>query len=113
MSGAGGNQSLALLREVKYQETLYELLAKQLELARLDEAKESSVVQVMDRAIEPDRKSKPVRSKIVLLSVVAAFFATLLWIFMSEAIARSARDNPDTRRRLDELKRALRLRSPK
>ena len=113
VSGAGGNQSLALLREVKYQETLYELLAKQLELARLDEAKESSVVQVMDRAIEPDRKSKPVRSKIVLLSVVAAFFATLLWIFMSEAIARSARDNPDTRRRLDELKRALRLRSPK
>ncbi len=108
-----GNQSLALLREVKYQETLYELLAKQLELARLDEAKESSEVQVMDRAIEPDRKSKPLRSLIVMVSVVAAFFATLLWIFISEAIARSARDNPDTRRRLDELRRALRLRSAK
>ena len=46
------------LREVKYRETLYELLAKQYEAARIDEAKEAPVIQVVDRAIPPDRKSR-------------------------------------------------------
>ena len=56
---SSGIDSVGLLRNVKYQETVYELLAKQFELAKIDEAKDSAVVQVMDKAIEPDRKSKP------------------------------------------------------
>src|SRR6266702_3591979 len=57
--GNRGLDNLGLLRDVKYYEFLYELLAKQYELAKIDEAKDATVVQVMDRAIEPDRKSKP------------------------------------------------------
>ena len=56
-----GIENLRLLREMKYNEVTYELLAKQYEMAKIDEAKDSAVIQVMDKAIEPDRKSKPRR----------------------------------------------------
>src|SRR5258706_239199 len=61
-AGNAGLDNLGRLRGVKYYEFLYELLAKQYELAKIDEAKDATVIQVMDRAIEPDRRSKPVRT---------------------------------------------------
>jgi len=68
------------LRDVKYYEFLYELLAKQYELTKLDEAKDATVIQVMDKAIEPDRKSKPRLGLIVLLSALVAGFVAILWL---------------------------------
>src|SRR5882762_9841898 len=62
-----GLDNLGRLRDLKYYEFLYELLAKQYELAKIDEAKDATVIQVLDRAIEPDRKARPGRSLIVLL----------------------------------------------
>src|SRR6266849_7187236 len=70
VSGNTGLNNLGRLRDVKYHEFLYELLAKQYELARIDEAKDSTIIQVLDKAVEPDRKSKPVRSVIVILSTM-------------------------------------------
>src|SRR5206468_1097545 len=58
-SGNSGLDNLGRLRDVKYYEFLYELLAKQYELAKIDEAKDATIIQVMDKAIEPDKKSKP------------------------------------------------------
>ncbi|MCX7144329.1 MAG: Wzz/FepE/Etk N-terminal domain-containing protein [Proteobacteria bacterium] len=101
-----GIDNLGLLRNVKYHETIYELLAKQFELAKIDEAKDSAVVQVMDNAIEPDRKSKPKRSVIVLLSTLAALFIGVLWAFVREGIAR-AKVDPVQATRLLDLKRHL------
>lgn len=104
LEGAGGAKSatngqvgegidnLGLLRDVKYQETLFELLAKQYELAKIDEAKDSAVIQVMDKAIVPDRKSKPYRALIVLLSAIAALFVAMLLAFAREAIVRASGD---------------------
>lgn len=70
------------LRDVKYNETIFEILAKQFEMAKLDEAKEGALIQVVDPAIVPDRKSAPKRGLIVIVSIVAGFlfgvFATLL-----------------------------------
>ena len=48
-------------REFKYQETLFDLFARQLELARSDEAREGPLVQVVDRATPPEVKSRPNR----------------------------------------------------
>ncbi|RYZ76361.1 MAG: hypothetical protein EOP06_31385, partial [Proteobacteria bacterium] len=74
---------IQLLRDVKYYQMLYELLAKQYEAARLDEAKDSSVIQVLDPAIEPETKFKPKRAMLVLaasfLACVAAIIGVLLW----------------------------------
>ena len=101
-----GIDSLGLLRNVKYYETIYELLAKQYELAKIDEAKDSAVVQVMDKAIEPDRRTKPWRSLIVLLSAFAALFIGILWAFVRESMARAKADPRQASRFLD-LKRYL------
>jgi uncharacterized protein involved in exopolysaccharide biosynthesis len=79
-----GLANIKLLRDVKYYQMLYELLAKQYEASRLEEAKDPSIVQVLDPAIQPEKKIKPKRALIVLFSYVAAFFVTMLWIFFKE-----------------------------
>ena len=101
-----GIDSVRLLRDVKYQETVYELLAKQFELAKIDEAKESTVVQVLDKAIEPDRKSKPKRLMIVLLATLAALFVGVIGAFVREALVK-AKTDPTQTRRLSDFARAI------
>lgn len=104
-SGQGiGN--LDLLRDVKYHEVILELLAKQYELAKIDEAKDSAIIQVLDIAIEPDRKSKPKRSLIVLLYALVAGFLAILWAFVSESMAKASGD-PQQEHRLQSLRRYL------
>ena len=101
-----GIDSFALLRNVKYYETIYELLAKQYELAKIDEARDSSVVQVMDKAIVPDRRTKPWRSLIVLVSAFVALSIGIFWAFVREGVARTKAD-PRQANRLLHLKRYL------
>src|SRR5258708_1778874 len=102
-----GLNNLGRLRDVKYYEFLYELLAKQYQLAKIDEAKDATVIQVMDRAIEPDRKSKPKRLQIVLLSAFGALFASILWVLIREAAAR-ANAIPEQASRFQTLREYLR-----
>jgi len=97
-----GLDNLGRLRDVKYHEFLYEFLAKQYELAKIDEAKDATVVQVMDKAIEPDRKSKPKRALIVALSTLMALFLSIGWAFAREASARAKAD-PEQASRLKVL----------
>ena len=59
-------------RDYKYQETLFDLYAKQFELARLDESREGGLIQVVDVATAPDRKSKPKRAMYALGAAVLA-----------------------------------------
>jgi tyrosine-protein kinase Etk/Wzc len=87
-----GIDNLGLLRNLRYNETIYELLAKQYEMAKIDEAKDSAVIQVMDKATEPDRKSKPKRSLIVLFCAFGALFVAVIYAFVRESIAKTARD---------------------
>jgi len=94
---------------MKYYEIMYELLARQYELAKIDEARDAAVIQVMDKAIEPDRKSKPTRSLIVLLSTFAAGLFSILLAFVLEAMAK-ARNDPEQSQRLARLKAYLRVR---
>jgi tyrosine-protein kinase Etk/Wzc len=71
---------LRKLRDVKYYETIFEILARQFEVAKLDEAKEGSIIQVVDSAVPPDRKSSPHRGLIVI-------FSTLLGLLLGITIA--------------------------
>jgi uncharacterized protein involved in exopolysaccharide biosynthesis len=98
-----GLDNLGRLRDVKYYEFLYELLAKQYELAKIDEAKNATIVQVMDNAIEPDRKSKPKRAQIVVLSVFLTLFISTIWAFVLEATLRTKVD-PERASRLEILR---------
>lgn len=104
--GGQSSDSLRLLRDVKYQETIYELLARQYELAKVDEAKDSTLIQVLDKAIEPDRKSKPSRRQIVMFSAIIMGFLTVLAVFAKEALAGASND-PVQLRRLQTLRSYL------
>lgn len=83
------------LRDVKYFETIFELLAKQYEIAKLDEAKQGATIQVVDFAVPPDRKSFPKRLLIVVLSSIAGFLAAALWVLFREVVAVS-KQSPET-----------------
>jgi uncharacterized protein involved in exopolysaccharide biosynthesis len=78
------------LREVKYHETLFELLAKQYEAARIDEAKAAPIIQVVDRAVPPDQKSGPPRRWIVLGCAFIGFCIGYLLAAITRALRRAA-----------------------
>lgn len=73
-----------LLRNLKIQETLYELLTQQYEIARIQEAKDSPTIQILDRAKVPEKKVSPKRTLIVLLSTLVSFFAGITGAFILE-----------------------------
>lgn len=104
-----GLEYLRRLREVKYYETVFELLAKQFEIAKIDEARDASIVQVLDRAIEPEKKSRPYRARIVIVTAVLALLAALLIALLLDLRERM-RGDPEGARKLDMLGRLLRLR---
>ena len=83
-----GLEYIRKYRDVKYYETLFELLAKQYEMARIDEARDATVIQVLDMALTPERKSKPKRLLIAWLTFLVVGFVSLLWAFMKEAFDR-------------------------
>src|SRR5271165_4530135 len=90
-------------RDLHYHEALYEFLGKQLEAARIDEAQNAILVQVVDRAVEPERKSGPQRMAIVLVSAVMAFVLACLGVLFTEALRRKQQD-PNERARLALLR---------
>jgi uncharacterized protein involved in exopolysaccharide biosynthesis len=78
------------LREVKYHETLFELLAKQYEAARIDEAKAAPIIQVVDSAVPPDKKSGPHRALIILGCAFIGFCIGYLLAAITRAFRRAA-----------------------
>ncbi len=80
---------VARYREFKYQETLFELLARQYETARVDEGREGALVQVVDVASPAERKFKPKRSLFAGAGVIAGLLLSALWVLL-----RTARPQP-------------------
>ena len=80
--GKGDSLYVTKFREFKYQETIYELFSKQYELAKIDESREGSSVQVVDFAEVPERKSKPQKMLIAFFSTLAAGFSLLFYILI-------------------------------
>ncbi|MBV8033836.1 MAG: lipopolysaccharide biosynthesis protein [Pelomonas sp.] len=78
-------------REFKYNETLFELFAKQYELARVDESREGGLIQVVDEAQVPEKKAKPKRAYI---GVGVAFGVSLL-LCVVVALRFQARRDPE------------------
>ncbi len=102
-----GIQYARVLRDFKVQETLFELLTKQYEIAKINEAKDTSTIQVLDEGAVPDRKSKPKRSLIVLLATFVVGFMAVLFAFVREY---SQKMPDEDRGRWEEIKSAMRLR---
>lgn len=103
---ASGIEYIQKLRDVKYYETIFDLLARQYEIAKVDEARQGAMIQVVDRAIVPDRRSSPMRTLIVLASLVFGIFLGVIWIFAVESIHRISK-NPVEHSRLEVLKESI------
>src|SRR6266571_4640333 len=108
--GNSGLDNLGRLRDVKYHEFLYEFLAKQYELAKIDEAKDATVIQVMDQAIEPDRRSKPKRELIVVLTFLVAGVVSVIIVFIRETMDR-AKSDPERATKINTLRAYIRGRN--
>lgn len=79
-------------REFKYQESLFEMFAKQFELAKLDEARDGAPIQVVDKAQAPQRKSKPKKALIALGTSLVTGFALLVFVFARQAWRNALQD---------------------
>ena len=77
------------LRDVKYHETLLELLARQYEAAYIDEAKSAPVIQIVDRAVVPDTKSWPPRVLLVAASALVSLFLTSVVVLAQHYLRHS------------------------
>jgi capsule polysaccharide export protein KpsE/RkpR len=72
-----------LYRQVAMQDTIYQTLTKQYELAKVQEAKEIPRVKVLDEPDVPERKSSPHRAIIVVFGFLLSAFAGITWILAS------------------------------
>jgi capsule polysaccharide export protein KpsE/RkpR len=87
-----GLEYLRRLRELTYYETLYQALAKQYETARIDAGKTATVIQSVDKAIVLDKKTKPVRSLIVIISAFVAGVLAVLAAFVMDKLEQFRQD---------------------
>ncbi|NTW68466.1 MAG: lipopolysaccharide biosynthesis protein [Chlorobiaceae bacterium] len=98
---------LRKVRDLKYAESIYEMLAKQFEMAKIEEAKESSVIQVLDKAVVPEQRSKPNRSMTVLFAAAVTGFLAVLWVLITEVFRNIKLDN-ESQAQLQKLRNHLR-----
>ena len=92
-------------RDIKVQQAMLEVLIKQYEIARVDEAKEGPLVQQVDPATPPERRSKPKRSLIVLVSALGGLFLGVLAAFVRRSIKKAATD-PESSQLMLQLREA-------
>ncbi len=104
-----GMEYVRRLRDVKYYETIFDILARQFEVAKLDEAKEGALIQVVDPAIPPDRRSFPRRGLIVIGATFAGIFVGVFLALIAAGLEH-LREDPATTGKLAQLQRALSLR---
>lgn len=109
-SGAGQAGYIARYRDYKYHEALFELFAKQYEIARVDEAREGAVIQVLDAATPPERKSKPQKALIAIIATLASGFALLLFVFVRQAF-RNAGQNPESAAKWQAIRQSFGLKA--
>jgi uncharacterized protein involved in exopolysaccharide biosynthesis len=101
-----GLEYVRKLRDVKYNETIFDILARQFEVAKLDEAKQGALIQVIDAAVPPDRRSFPKRSLIVVGTTALGFFIGLFVALLQASFVRM-KDDPEARRKMAILSNSL------
>lgn len=99
-------QQAELMREVKVQETVFQLLNQQYYQTKIQEAKDTPTVQVLDEAVPPKLKSKPRRLFLILLAVSTMFILSIFWAFAAEYFANLPQA-AENRKKIDLLKQLL------
>jgi uncharacterized protein involved in exopolysaccharide biosynthesis len=103
---AAGLEYLRAAHELQYQQALFDMLMKQYDAAKLDESKDAAIIQVVEPAFEPDRKSSPKRALILVLSIFVGFFAgcvLALFLWGNDRV----QSDPDVAKQFQELRHAF------
>ena len=101
-----GLEYLRKMRDVKYYETIFDILARQYEAAKLDEAKQGALIQVLDPAVPPDRRSSPRRKYMVIIATIIGFIAGL-FVALFHASYQRLRRYPEATVKLRLLVRTI------
>ncbi|ABK16487.1 GumC family protein [Syntrophobacter fumaroxidans] len=102
-----GADYLRKVRDFKYQETVYLLLLKMYESARLDEANDSSIVQVVDRAVLPEKKTRPKPVIIGVAGILIGFILSVFAAFLLEYLDQKS-VSPESKESYSKLVQYLR-----
>lgn len=105
---AASLEYLRHMRDVRYQETLFEFMTQQYEMAKVDEAKQSQIIQVVDPALVPDRRSWPMRTLLTLLAFILGAMFSSFWAILQSAYGHAKQD-PETAGKIDQLRQLLRV----
>ncbi len=104
---AAGLEYLRRTRDLRYHEALFEMLAKQYEAARIDEAKAPPLVQVIDKAVAPDKRSWPPRTLLVMLAALTSAILLAGAVLLRDKWARLV-EEPENVPHLNALRKILR-----
>lgn len=102
-----GLELARLMRDVKVQETVWELLNQQYYQAKIQEARDTPTIQVLDEAVPPEMRSKPKRKTLVMISAFLAFIFSIFWAYSVEFFENLKKDEATfqkTQVMLDHLK---------
>ena len=84
-----GSRLAELLRDVKVQETVWQLLNQQFYSAKIQEARDTPTVQVLDAAVSPERRTRPKRKLLVIVASFLTFVFSMFWAFGLEYAERN------------------------
>lgn len=94
------------LRDVKYYETIFEILSKQFEAAKFDQGNTIATIEVMDWAVTPEKRTSPKRGLMGIIGFACGLFAAMLWLFAKTAHERAMTDTA-YRGKCKQLRKAL------
>lgn len=89
--GSGSADYVSRYRDYKYQETLFELYARQFELARVDESREGSLIQVVDFATPPERRTWPRRAATAIVTTLISGVLLVAYLALGGPVGRQRR----------------------
>ncbi len=101
-----GTEFLRKMREYKYSESLYEILMKQYGIAKLDESREASIIQIVEKAEAPEQRIKPQRKALVLRTGMI-FFMFSIFLVLAGDYYKKLKTNPSVLDHIDSLKEYL------
>lgn len=99
-----GTDYFRKLRDLKYRETLFNLMLKQYEMARVEESRDAISIQVLDKAIVPERRIKPNRKMMVIMALIVSFFLAVFAVFLIEFLMNLS-GQPKNKEIIEDIKR--------
>ncbi len=96
-----------LYREVAIQSRVFDLLTQELEKAKIEEAKDTPSLQILDQAVAPEKKSRPKRTYLVAFTGFLTLLSSIFWVFVKEFLANFKLQNPQEFNKLQTVYRGV------